>query len=183
MRSSSVQIFAGLIAVFTASVSATTLERLSMGDMTDQSTMIVRGKVTGGAGELRNGVIFTHYQFAVSETWKGSAGTKVDIYVPGGTAQGFLQSVPGAPVMTPGIEYVVFLWVGPSGRPQIIGLSQGLFSVVSDKSGLIYLNRGSVAEMMLDAKTGRPVTDESVHVQASTLKAFVKKRQAASVTQ
>ncbi|HEY3738665.1 MAG TPA: hypothetical protein VGL53_02415 [Bryobacteraceae bacterium] len=183
MRSSSIHILAGVIAVFMASVSATTLERLSMGDMTDQSTMIVRGTVTSSAGELRNGVISTHYQFAVSETWKGSSGTKVDIYVPGGTAQGFLQSVPGAPVLSPGVEYVIFLWTGPSGRPQIIGLSQGLFSVVSDKSGLVYLNRGSVAEMMIDAKTGRPVTDENVHVPASTLKSFVKKRQAVSVTQ
>ena len=116
---------------------------------------------------MANGVIATHYQFAVSEVWKGSAGTKIDIYVPGGAAQGFLQSVPGAPVLSPGVEYVIFLWIGPSGRPQIIGLSQGLFTVVSDKSGLVYLNRGSVSEMMVDAKTGRPVTDETVHIQAS----------------
>jgi hypothetical protein len=184
MRAGSIYIpkWAAAMVVFATALEATTLERLSMGDMTDQSTVIVRGTVAGGGGELSGGVIATHYQFSVSEVWKGTAGAKIDIYVPGGTAMGFLQSVPGAPVLSPGVEYVVFLWIGKSGRPQIMGLSQGLFTLTKDPAtGSIYLNRGAVSEMMLDSKTGRPVNDENVHIQASTLKSFVQKRKSVSV--
>jgi hypothetical protein len=181
MRSSSIHIATVLVALAT-SVSATTLERLSMDSMTDQSMVVVRGRITGGAGELANGAISTHYQFKVTEVWKGSASTSIDVYVPGGAAQGFLQSVPGAPALTTGAEYVLFLWIGPSGRPQIIGLSQGLFSVSRAKNGSVYLNRGAVTEMMLDPKTGLPVTADTVHVLAADLKAFVQKRNQVSAT-
>jgi len=182
MRSSSILVAkyaaAAVLALCVCSeASATTLERLSLGDMTDRSMVVVRGMVTAaGAGELKNGVISTHYQLTVSEVWKGTAPAQVDIYVPGGRAQGFLQSVPGAPVLSPGVDYVVFLWIGPSGRPQIIGLSQGLFTVIAGRNGSLFLDRGAVAEMMVDSKTGIPVTPQTVHIQAAELKKFVQGR-------
>ena len=150
-----------------------------MNTMTDQSTVVVRATVTSGGAEFANGSVSTHYQLSVSEVWKGSAGTQIDVYVPGGRAGGFRELVPGAPELTVGAEYVVFLWVGRSGRPQIMGLSQGLFNVTKDDKGTMVLERPGVREMMVDPATGRPVTDETVRMKASDVKALVQKRQGA----
>ncbi len=173
MRLTCIQI-AALSAI---TMSATTLERLSMPDMTDQSTLVVRATVVSGAGELNNGAIATHYQLNVKEIWKGTAPAQLDVYVPGGTASGFRQLVPGAPVLTVGSEYVIFLWIGRSGRPQIMGLSQGLFTVSKDAAGTVMLERPGVKEMIIDPKTNRPVSDETVRMKAADLASFVQKRQ------
>ena len=50
-----------------------TLEKLSLDQMAQQSTMIVRGQVTGCNGEARGSLIYTRCGVAVSETWKGDA--------------------------------------------------------------------------------------------------------------
>ena len=157
---------------------ATTLERLSMNDMAEKSQVVVRATVVSGGAEYANGVVRTHYQLSVSEVWKGSAGSQIDVYVPGGRAGGLRELVPGAPVMETGAEYVVFLWIGPSGRSQIMGLSQGLFSVVRDASGKTLLERPGARETMVDPATGNPVTDQTVRMNAVDVKALVKKRQA-----
>ena len=148
-----------------------------MSDMTDRSIVVVRATVSGGGGELNNGAISTHYQLKVSEVWKGSAVGTMDVYVPGGTANGLRQLVPGAPVLSVGSEYVVFLWIGRSGRPQIMGLSQGLFTVSKDSTGTLMLERPGVKEVIVDPKTNRPVSDDTMRMRATELQTFVQKRQ------
>lgn len=166
--------------VVSATLSATTLERLSMNDLALQSHVVVRATVTGGGAEYVNGSVSTRYQLSVAEVWKGAVSTsQLDVYVPGGRAGGFRELVPGAPVMNAGSEYVVFLWIGRSGRAQIIGLSQGLFNVTKDSSGTMVLERAGAKETMIDPATGRSVTDETVRMKASDVKALVKKRQGA----
>lgn len=155
---------------------ATTLERLSMTDMAGQSTVVVRATVTTSATEFVNGAVSTHYQLNVAEVWKGSAGTQIDVYVPGGRAGGFRELVPGAPVMDVGSEYVVFLWSGRTARPQIMGLSQGLFAVTQDKSGIVMLERSGAKETMIDPSTGRSVIDETLRMKAADVKSLVRKR-------
>lgn len=161
-------------------VHATTLERLTVNDMTDKSTAIVRATASLVGGELQSGVIYTHYQLTVTEVWKGSASRTVDVWVPGGVANGIRQLVPGAPSFDAGTDYVVFLWTGKSGRTQVIGLSQGLFRVATDTSGNRMAERPGVSEMMIDPRTGRPVTDETVRIRVSDLKAQVLGRLSAA---
>ncbi len=165
------------LAIFAALSNATTLEKLSMNDMTDKSHFVVRATVLSGGAEYINGTVATHYHLAVSETWKGSPSTQLDLFVPGGRAGGIRELVPGAPLLSTGAEYVVFLWIGSSGRAQIIGLSQGLFNVTKDATGAVILERPGAREMMIDPVTGRPVTDETVRMKAADVKAFIKKRQ------
>jgi hypothetical protein len=180
MRSNLILTAAILAAAVCSTCSATTLERLSMGDMTDQATVVVRATVSGdGVGELSNGAVSTHYQLNITEVWKGAAGAKIDVYVPGGTANGLRQLVPGSPTLVAGVEYVVFLWIGRSGRPQIMGLSQGLFNVTKDAAGAVMVERPGVTESMVDPKTGRPVADETMRMKASDVRTFVQKRQVA----
>jgi hypothetical protein len=156
-----------------ASLEATTLERLSVDDMVEKSTSIIRAKVLSNAGELRNGSIFTHYRVQVQETWKGNLSREADLYVPGGSANGLRQAIPGAPVLNNGEEYVLFVWAGPSGRNQIIGLSQGLFSLVRQEDGSIQVERPGAKEMMLDSKSGRPMLDSTIRMPFGELKTRV----------
>ena len=105
-----------------------TLERLSLDDMIAKSTAIIRGKAVSSHAAFSGRIIYTHYSIQVSESYKGGAGT-LDVAVPGGVADGLRQAISGAPELQLGREYVLFLWTGPSGITQIIGLTQGLFSV------------------------------------------------------
>lgn len=154
-------------------VSATTLERLSVDTMVDKSTSIVRAKVVSSQGEYRNGLIFTKYVLQVDETWKGNPARVVEVFVPGGVANGLRQTIPGAPALEQGDELVLFLWAGASGRSQIIGLSQGLFNVVKDEAGAIYLERPGAKEMMLDAITKRAVHDATIRMPLGEMKTRV----------
>lgn len=154
-------------------VSAATLERLSMDDMVQKSTDIVRARVVsssqsfrGAAG--RGGTIYTHYTIQVEERWKGNATAQMDVAAPGGTVQNIRQIFPGTPQLAQGSEYVLFLWTSPSGVTQIIGLSQGLLNVNVDASGKLVLTRGAATEPMVD-RSGNPVTDTPF---STTLTAF-----------
>src|SRR5580704_11820147 len=116
-----------------ASAGATTLQKLSLDDMIQQSTGIVRAKVTGSRSALRGQNIYTYYRLHVLETARAleaakvNPGQDIEVAVPGGSVNGVRQVAIGAPELNAGAEYVVFLWTGKSGLTQIIGLSQGLF--------------------------------------------------------
>jgi hypothetical protein len=152
---------------------AATLERLSMDDMVQKSTDIVRVRVLGSSPSYRGAAgraatIYTHYTVQVEERWKGSAAQQMDVAVPGGTIQNVRQTFPGAPVLEQGSEYVLFLWTSPTGLTQIIGLSQGLLNLKVDASGSPLLRRGPVTETMVDA-LGNVVVDAPF---STTLTAF-----------
>ena len=153
---------------------AATLEQLSIEQMAQQSTIIVRGRVTGCGGEMRGAVIYTRCGVAVTETWKGNPVSKVDFVVPGGRARGLSQTFSGAPKFNPNEQFVLFLWVGRSGIPQIIGLSQGVFDVTSSKSGQATAQREATSERMVNSK-GEPVVDEPMKLTVSELRARVEK--------
>lgn len=151
-------------------LSASTLQRLSLKDMTLKSTMIVQGKVLPGtSAALRGPIIYTHYQIAVTATYKGSpAAQSIDVAVPGGALNGMLQPVAGAPTLTAGQQYVFFLWTSKSGLTQVIGLSQGLFNVATNAQGQAMVSRGAANATVLDA-SGKPVTDTGVQMSLAQL--------------
>ena len=160
-----------LTMVFGALGWATTLERLSLADMISKSTAIVHAKATGSYTAFRGGDIYTYYQFQVSQTLKPagppiiqSPSGGLQVAVPGGAAQGIRQTVPGAPNISIGVDYVLFLWTNASsasGLTQIIGLSQGLFRMTTDPAGNAILVRPASTEPMLDAH-GNAVADQAM---------------------
>jgi hypothetical protein len=155
-----------------ATLCATTLQQLSLTEMIQQSTAIVRGKVARSLASYRGADLYTHYQIDVLETLKGGTGRQVDLAVPGGYLNGVHQTVAGAPQLVVGQEYVVFLWTGKSGMTQAIGLSQGLFSVRVDAGGNTVLVRPGAGEPMLDA-SGRLVKDQPFSIALSELRARI----------
>jgi len=159
----------GFLAVSLAGLRATTLQQLSLNDMIQLSTTIVQGRATPAGSSFRGSIIYTHYQVQVSQVLKGSPATELDVAVLGGTAQGLRQEFAGAPTLADGQDYVLFLWTSKSGLTQVIGLSQGLFSVVTDASGQAMVVRSGSLERMLNS-TGQPVTDSNLRVSLSDLR-------------
>jgi hypothetical protein len=144
-------------------VSATTLAKLSLDDMIQRSSAIVRGQVLSTAAIQQGPVIFTTYQFKVSEQLKGSLNGVVTVVVWGGQLNGVRQSFPGAPKLDVGGQYAIFVWTSPSGLNHIIGLSQGLFNLTADAQGNLILTRGPIQAELVDA-SGKPVNSTSVRL-------------------
>jgi hypothetical protein len=165
-------IFAGVEA---ASLHAATLQQLSMDQMSRLATNVVRARVTGMSSSFVSGAatptIYTHYQLAVSETWKGSGVSEV--MLPGGDVNGRKQSFPGVPELKVGSEYVLFLWKSPTtGIMHTIGLTQGIFDVKTQADGSITASRRESGEVMLD-RTGHRVADKAVSMKLGEMKSRV----------
>ncbi len=159
-----------------------TLERLSLDDMISKSTLIVRGRVTGSYAAWSGPVIYTHYTINVTEKLKGQAGATQEVVVPGGVVGGLRQSWAGAPSFATGVEYVFFLWTSRAGLTQVLGLTQGLFSVASDGSSDPTATRASSNELMFDGRTGRPVKDDTLVMHMSDLRTRIAGAAATSTT-
>jgi hypothetical protein len=158
-----------LAATVACLTSASTLQRLSLTDMIQKSTMIVRGTIQpGGTAVLRGSIIYTHFQLSVTTAFKGTPGTMIDVAVPGGALNGIQQPVAGAPMLIPGQDAVFFLWTSKTGLTQVIGLSQGLFGVATNAQGQAIVSRGATSESMLDA-SGQTVTDSSIQMPLAVL--------------
>jgi hypothetical protein len=153
---------------------ATTLQKLSTDQMILQSTAIVRATVTGSYTVARGQDLFTYYRFQVAETLKAGPSAITELAVPGGSLNGIRQLAPGAPSLKMGGDYVIFLWTGRSGVTQVIGLSQGLFSVMQNDSNEMVLVRGPSEALMLDAQ-GRVINDQSITMKLSDLRTQIHK--------
>ncbi len=145
-----------------------TLERLSLEEMIDKSTAIVRGKVSGSYAALSGTSVFTHYRVQVAERWKGTGGSEIEFVVPGGRAGGIRQVCPGAPELTEGKEYVLFLWSSRAGVNYIIGFTQGLFELPAGAAEPVAV-RAASGDAMLEPGTGRPVRPERIEMRLRDL--------------
>jgi hypothetical protein len=158
---------------------ATILQLLTLDEMAQKSTSIVRARVTGSSEVVRGGDVFTLYRLATLETFKSGLAVR-EVAVPGGVAGGMRQVVAGAPTLRAGREYVLFLWTSHSGLTQLIGLSQGLFTVERAPSGDGLASRAASGEQMLDA-AGHAVRDQALSMRLTELKAKVSKALSASM--
>ena len=150
----------------------TTLEQLSLDQMIAKSSFIFRGKAIGTSTSSGGAVLYTRYRFQVTETLKGTLPMTVDIDVPGGTNGRQVQTITGAPVLTQGTEYVVFVWTNSRKQNLILGLSQGLFATKME-TGKLMLLRGVSQAPMVDSH-GRPVDDGGMRLGLSVLRDKVK---------
>src|ERR1700689_3686072 len=160
------------------SLLGSTLQRLSLSDMIQKATIIVRGTIQPGtSAALRGPLIYTHYQLSVTTTLKGAPGQtpvqNIDVAVPGGALNGIQQPVAGAPTLNPGQDYVFFLWTSKSGLTQVIGLSQGLFAVTQNSAGAAVIVRPASISMMLN-QSGQVVTDQPVSMTLTALRSEIQ---------
>ncbi|MFN7993791.1 MAG: hypothetical protein U0Q18_09335 [Bryobacteraceae bacterium] len=166
--------FALILALWLAPVWGATLERLTLDEMIAKSTAIVHGRVAGSYSAFRGSVIYTHFKINVTEQFKGSSQGAVDVVVPGGLANGIRQSYPGAPQLSVGQDYLLFLWTSKSGVTYTIGFTQGVFTLPVDASGEVIAVRAATTETMLEPLTGRALKDEPLRMPLSSLVARIK---------
>ncbi len=151
-------------------VPAATLEQLSLDDMIQKSTAIVRARPVSAYSAKHGSLIYTHYRVQVSESWKGASVETQDVVVLGGLLNGLRQSFPGSPSLTIGSEYVLFLWTGRSGLTHIIGLSQGLFSLTTGPKGEVLASRPAVTDSKMVDRMGRNVSDSGLSISLNDLR-------------
>ena len=163
-----------MLAYCAVALPAATLERLSLEDLITKSTAIVRGKVLNSYTAASGPVIYTHYRIQTSETLKGTPNGAVDIQLPGGVANNLRQSFAGVPQFKAGDEYVFFLWTGKTGSTQVLGLTQGLFSVAPGTAADPLTTRSASHEVMLERGTGKQVKDQTLTLHLSELRARIQ---------
>ena len=152
---------------------AATLERLSLDDLITKSTAIVRGKVLNSYTSTNGPVIYTHYRVQASETLKGTANGVVEFQLPGGVSNNMRQSFAGVPRFKAGDEFVFFLWTGKTGATQVLGLTQGLFSVASGSAADPVTTRSASHEVILERGSGKQVKDQTLTMHLSQLRARI----------
>jgi hypothetical protein len=157
-----------------------TLERLTLDEMIAKSTAIVRGKVVSSWAGFSGPVIYTHYTIQVSEQLKGDPTSSVEVAIPGGEVQGLRQSFSGAPVLNQGAEYVLLLWTANGAPTQVIGLTQGLFTLPLNGGADPTATRAATRELMLDRESGRPVKDQTLTMPLSQLRSRISAALAAA---
>lgn len=166
-----------LLAAAALTAGATTLEKLSVEEMVQQSTAVVRGRAAVSGSVQRGSMIYTVYRLQVSETLKGSVPSPPEVYVPGGTYGGYRLSIAGSPVLEPAVEYVLFLWASPRGLVQVIGLSQGVFQIKTAGGGEEALFRSRIDAEFVD-REGRAVEDSGVRLSLAGLRELIARTKA-----
>jgi hypothetical protein len=121
-------------------------------------------------------MIYTTCRVQVLDRFKGAAAAQVEVSIPGGTARGLRQTVPGAPRLVEGEDYVLFLWTGTSRITHVIGLSQGVFTLHKDASGGTTAVRPASSERMVDPATAGPVSDQSTRMSLGELVSRIQQR-------
>jgi hypothetical protein len=114
-----------------------------------QSTAVVQGKVTGERTVQAGPLLYTLKTVAISKRWKGANAAMIEVATPGGRLGDQQQRFGGAPLIEQGVEYVLFLWQGPSGRTQITGFSQGVCEVRTKPDGSVRVVRRPSSDVLI----------------------------------
>lgn len=146
-------LLAGLV-LFGLVANATTLTRLRLEDLAQESTAVARLRCLEAESYWEHGEIWTKIRFAVVETEKGVLPGIVSVRLMGGSVQHLHSRVDGVPRFRPGEEVYLFLW-GQEGEPyRVLGWSQGTFRIVGHPdSGLETVTQDSAATPVFDPRT------------------------------
>jgi hypothetical protein len=133
IRHSAMTLMAAL--VLSASATATVLIPADLSELTTDATAIVHGRVVDVRAEWLEGrrAIDTYVTVAVATYLKGDLGASVTLRVPGGRMGAYRSFIVGAPIFTVGDEVVLFLGSQGPSVPHVLGLSQGVYRVRTDR--------------------------------------------------
>lgn len=125
-----------VVALLTASATATTVVPLSFSELVTESSAIVYGRVVGVRGQWTEDrhSIESLVTVDVMTSFKGPLGSTMTFSVPGGQLGRFLSFTPGVPTFAPGDLVVVFLCARGARLPGPTGLSQGVYRATADRA-------------------------------------------------
>jgi hypothetical protein len=129
-------LFVALLLAAPAAVRATVLIPIEFRELVTIASTIVHGRVVDVRAQWVDGrrAIETFVTIEASEYYKGGAGDTVTVRVPGGQIGRFRTIFVGAPAFRAGDEVVLFLRAYGD-RIAVVGLNQGAYQVVADRSG------------------------------------------------
>jgi hypothetical protein len=120
--------------VVTVPLHATVLLPIEFRELVATAPVIVHGQVVDVHSEWVDGrrAVETFVTVEAAEYLKGNLGEHVTFKVPGGQLGRYRTVLVGAPAFQPGDEVVLFLKTDGPSFPFIVGLSQGVFRIVTD---------------------------------------------------
>ena len=126
-----------LILTFSGSAGATSLIPATLGDLSRDARIIVRGQVVALQATWTDDhrAIETLVTLASDEYLKGPLGSTIQFRIPGGRLGRFQSIMVGAPQFAVGDRAVLFLGARGPSVPYVLGLSQGVFRLVGTGSG------------------------------------------------
>ncbi|HEX3111179.1 MAG TPA: hypothetical protein VHU41_18900, partial [Thermoanaerobaculia bacterium] len=95
-------------------------------------TIVIASAGTSYSVTGPNGDIETVTEFSLGQTIKGFAHPTIQLRVPGGAVDGRVKMVSGAPVFTPGADYLLFLRDLPTGGVGLTDFGLGVFAFHDD---------------------------------------------------
>ena len=121
-------------------VAATSLVRMDLKTMVDQSASVVVGEAVDQHSTDTAHGLYTMTTFAVSDAVLGKTGSEVMVATPGGVRMSgkfkIAETWPGAPVFVRGQEVLIFLTdENATVGSQIVGFSQGAIPVADTPQG------------------------------------------------
>jgi len=127
-------ILAILAAVFSvpAASQATTLARLSLGQLAGAADAVARVRRAGAESHWENGSIWTLTTFDVVESMKGNLPARMTVRVPGGRVGHLIVTVDGTPKFNAGDDSIVFLVSSRAGGFSVAGWVEGTFRIALD---------------------------------------------------
>ncbi len=165
-----------------AAASATTVERLTLGDLTERAPRIVEARVvaTAPARDLR-GRPATRVTLHRLASLKGDAPAAFDVLLPGGTLDGETLAIAGIPRFREGEEVLLFLSApSTAGLVLPIGLGQGTWRAsVDPATGERRLAPDLLGIELVDPATGAPAAPVLGPIARDALLGEVRRRVAA----
>jgi len=153
-----VAVIAALGLVGAQAALATTVQKLSLQELTKKSDSIVMARVDDAVSswDAAHKEIYTFYTLSVLQSVKGNKGTTtITLRQLGGTVGNIASIVPGMPSFKKGEEVIVFLTQkDAAGYPWVMGLEQGKYTVSTGKDG-VKMVRNDLAGTELMTKGGK----------------------------
>jgi len=148
-------LFLGALALLVAvAAGATTLARLKLEDLAQESTAVARVRCLGATSRWEQGEIWTETRFAVVEREKGVLPGVVTVRLLGGQVGHLHSRVDEVPAFRSGEEVYLFLWAREGEPYQVLGWSQGTFRIARNaESGLEVVTQDSASSSIFDPRT------------------------------
>jgi hypothetical protein len=144
-------LFLCALALLAVAASATTLSRLRLEDLAQESTAVARMRCLGASSQWDKGEIWTETRFEVLQTEKGALRGIVTVRLLGGHVGHVHSHVDEVPLFRTGEEVYLFLWTHEGEPYQVLGWSQGTFRIARNpQSGLEMVTQDSASASIFD---------------------------------
>ncbi|HXZ19918.1 MAG TPA: hypothetical protein VEG63_08205 [Candidatus Acidoferrales bacterium] len=173
-RSVAAASFLAVLALWLPQARATTLARMSVRELTQQSTYVARVRCVSVVSVADFGLVWTLTTFEVAQPWKGNPPPRFTVRLPGGEAAGVRVSVEGAPRFTVGEDLVLFLTADRGRLMNIVSWAQGTFRIRKNpRTRLEEAVQDTAGLEILDAHSGRAAQGGRRELPLAVLRASV----------